>query len=333
MSLAGWSTTCCDGAVASEEARTAHDDGHHHDGPGSGPGITQCRDRTARRVARPRRDHDRGPGQQQPGTGVDLPAGGQPPLRRERPSPVGLHQGCACASGGERSGEGGAPVHALPRGNGGEPLRLEACDRFRARMPGGRSAWSRQGGRSDSRARLRPRRVYALPGLGGRETADHGALRDRDTGRCGRLGGIHERPGRDPGKSSWRVDWADVRAANGHRAPYAVRWWEIGNEQHHEHSRYWMSPDNGLALRQYAFGGSRVVSRENLGKDCDHRTTGIRSDGAAQQTFEALYPPVAAGSFQVVIGGRAWTRVASSPPLDPGPGVQAGCREAPGQVR
>ena len=107
------------------------------------------------------------------------------------------------------------------------------------------------------------------------------------------------------------VDWADVRAANGHRAPYAVRWWEIGNEQHHEHSRYWMSPDNGLALRQYAFGGSRVVSRENLGKDCDHRTAGIRSDGAAQQTFEALYPPVAPGSFRVVIGGRAWTRVAS----------------------
>jgi alpha-L-arabinofuranosidase len=105
------------------------------------------------------------------------------------------------------------------------------------------------------------------------------------------------------------VDWADVRAANGHQAPYDVRWWEIGNEQHHRESRYWMSRNHGRALRQYAFGGSRAVRGEYLGKACAHPRSGIASDGSAAQTFEVLYPPVAPRSVRVVIDGRAWTRV------------------------
>lgn len=105
------------------------------------------------------------------------------------------------------------------------------------------------------------------------------------------------------------TDWADVRAANGHEAPYGVKWWEIGNEQYHLNSRYWMSRNSGRALRQYAFGGSGVVSGENLGKNCAHPKVGIPSDGAASQTFEALYPPVDPQSFQLQNGGTAWQRV------------------------
>ena len=113
------------------------------------------------------------------------------------------------------------------------------------------------------------------------------------------------------GNPNGGVDWADVRAANGHRAPYGVRWWEIGNEQHHEHSRYWMSPRDHRAMRQYAFGGSRFLRDENLGKECAHPRSGIRSDGTASQTFEALYPPVAPRSLRVEIDDRAWARVRS----------------------
>lgn len=113
------------------------------------------------------------------------------------------------------------------------------------------------------------------------------------------------------GNPNGGVDWADLRAAHGHPRPYGVKWWELGNEQHHGHSRYWMAAGDGRALRQYAFGGSRVIRDELLGKECAHPRAGIRSDGAGSQTFEVLYPPVAPRSLEVVIADRAWTRVRS----------------------
>jgi alpha-N-arabinofuranosidase len=137
-------------------------------------------------------------------------------------------------------------------------------------------------------------------------------------------------PAGAPGNPHGGTDWADVRAANGHPAPYGVHWWEIGNEQHHEHSRYWMSQDDGRAVRQYAFGGSSRVTGERLGKHCAHPRSGIRSDGTAGQAFEALYPPVAARDFRIAVGGTRWRRVddlsAAGPrakvfTLDPSSGV------------
>jgi alpha-N-arabinofuranosidase len=113
------------------------------------------------------------------------------------------------------------------------------------------------------------------------------------------------------GNPNGGVDWADVRAANGHPSPYGIRWWEIGNEQHHRDSRYWMSRDHGKALRQYAFGGRRLVRGEYLGKECAHPRAGIPSDGSAAQTFGVLYPPVAPRSVRAVIDGQVWTRVPS----------------------
>jgi alpha-L-arabinofuranosidase len=112
-----------------------------------------------------------------------------------------------------------------------------------------------------------------------------------------------------PGNPLGGTDWADVRAANGHPAPYGVRWWEIGNEQAHGYSRYWMSADNVRARRQYLFGGARDITAENLGKDCSHPRSGVRSDGQAHQVFDILYPPVAPASLRLVIDGRVWTRL------------------------
>ena len=70
-------------------------------------------------------------------------------------------------------------------------------------------------------------------------------------------------------------------------------------------------PTRRRAVRQYAFGGSRFIRGEYLGKECAHPRAGIRSDGSAAQTFEVLYAPVAARSVRVVIDGRVWTRVNS----------------------
>jgi alpha-N-arabinofuranosidase len=105
------------------------------------------------------------------------------------------------------------------------------------------------------------------------------------------------------------VAWADVRAANGHPAPYQVHWWEIGNEPDHGYSRYWMSRRVHTRLHQYLFGGSRVFQGEPLGKNCSHPAHGVASDGSADQTFDVLYPPVAPESLQVSGDGASWTRV------------------------
>jgi alpha-L-arabinofuranosidase len=105
------------------------------------------------------------------------------------------------------------------------------------------------------------------------------------------------------------VDWAEVRAANGHPASYGVRWWEVGNEPMHINSRYWMSLRDAVAVRQYAFGGSVRIRHEWLGRNCAHPARGSHSDGTAGQVFDTLYPPVKRGSVRLMIGTRTWTEV------------------------
>jgi len=126
-------------------------------------------------------------------------------------------------------------------------------------------------------------------------------------------------PANAPGNPHGGVDWADVRARNGHPQPYDVRRWEVGNEQNHPLSRYWLSPRTSTAVRQYAFGGSRVVSGEALGKNCAHPRHGIPSDGTAHQVFRVIYPPVRPSSVRVAVAGTQWRRVSrlgSSGPQD-----------------
>jgi alpha-L-arabinofuranosidase len=116
-------------------------------------------------------------------------------------------------------------------------------------------------------------------------------------------------PAAAPGNPNGGVDWADVRAENGHPAAYGVRWWEIGNEQYHGGSRYWMSNKDARAMRQYAFGGRALVMGEPLGKECAHPRGGIASDGTANQSFEMLYPPVLASSVTLRVAGHNWLPV------------------------
>jgi alpha-N-arabinofuranosidase len=100
--------------------------------------------------------------------------------------------------------------------------------------------------------------------------------------------------------------WARVRAANGHRAPYDVRRWEVGNESHVAPRRYGFG-GKIKALKQYANGGLRTIKNEALGKRCDHRTLGTASNGKPDQAFEVLYTP--ANIQRVTVDGRLWRRV------------------------
>jgi alpha-N-arabinofuranosidase len=118
------------------------------------------------------------------------------------------------------------------------------------------------------------------------------------------------------------TDWAELRAANGHPAPYNVRLWEIGNEQRTSSQRYWMSPDEDKALRQYTNGGERRITGEALGRACHHPNRGVPSNGQAGQVFELLYPPAAPGSVRVTVGANPdpWTAVDAQTLADAEPG-------------
>jgi len=104
--------------------------------------------------------------------------------------------------------------------------------------------------------------------------------------------------------------WAEVRAANGHPAPYGVKSWEIGNEPDRTAQVYWRSTDPVTNMREYAFGGTEPQVGQSLALGCDRRPAASKSNGAANQQLTVYYPPVAAGSQTVYVAGTAWTAVA-----------------------
>ncbi|HVX46315.1 MAG TPA: hypothetical protein VHC49_20655 [Mycobacteriales bacterium] len=104
--------------------------------------------------------------------------------------------------------------------------------------------------------------------------------------------------------------WAQIRAENGHPAPYRITWWEVGNEPYNANQRYWRSADNDTALRQYTFGGTQRQVNQPVGTPCDHRAAAGVSDGSENQQFTVWYPPVRPDSQVIRVGGEAWTEVA-----------------------
>lgn len=108
------------------------------------------------------------------------------------------------------------------------------------------------------------------------------------------------------------VAWAKVRAANGHRQPYGVRNWEIGNEMFSPGQSYWMgTADRTERTRKYIFGGATTFQGRRVGTPWDHQDSAAVSDGSANQRFQVLYPPVNGRQpFTLKVGDQEWTRVA-----------------------
>ncbi|MET9268147.1 hypothetical protein [Kribbella sp. NPDC003557] len=133
------------------------------------------------------------------------------------------------------------------------------------------------------------------------------------------------------------VDWAEVRAANGHAAPYGIKVWEYGNEPFLDGQRYWRDQDLQTRVTQFIEGGwSRQTAASTTYQDddglfsgCDlvNRKTGT---GTAHQTYRTRYNPIAlpadatpaSGPIAepvLTVGGVRWTRVdslAGSGPAD-----------------
>jgi len=120
----------------------------------------------------------------------------------------------------------------------------------------------------------------------------------------------------EPGSSKW----ADLRVSNGHRAPYDVPYWEVGNEENL--SLYWRSGTpvtvggppgacQSVTTCLYIYGGSTSFTSQPAVRYADRTPAAADSSGSPGQAFYAQYPPVAPGTITVYVGGSAWTQVSS----------------------
>jgi alpha-N-arabinofuranosidase len=123
--------------------------------------------------------------------------------------------------------------------------------------------------------------------------------------------------------------WADLRARNGHPAPYDVPVWEVGNEEYTTGSSWRAGTPVSLgsggsactadvATCQYIYGGSAAFTNQPVVGYTDRSAAAADSTGKAGQSFYVAYPAVAAGSQTVDVGGQAWTAVSSLADAAPG---------------
>ncbi|MFJ7936076.1 FIMAH domain-containing protein [Sporosarcina sp. NPDC096371] len=118
------------------------------------------------------------------------------------------------------------------------------------------------------------------------------------------------------------IDWAQVRADNGHDKPYGVKSFELGNEMDLWIQDYWMSGNTyGSLLKAYVLGGEMDftgVSTNNVNSyrlaqelvdDEDWRRSQRFSDASANQVKYIRYNPVVENSETILVDGKAWTRV------------------------
>lgn len=123
------------------------------------------------------------------------------------------------------------------------------------------------------------------------------------------------------------VDWAEVRAANGHPAPYGIQYWEYGNEPYNAGQRYWRADDMTTRAHEFVYGGwERQSAQSTSYQDNDGLFSGCdladRQSGTGQsnQQYRTRYRPVALASDTtaesgpiadpvLTVAGTAWTRV------------------------
>ena len=110
------------------------------------------------------------------------------------------------------------------------------------------------------------------------------------------------------------VDWAEVRAENGHPEPYGVTRFEIGNEIGYSQQTYWMDGRaSGTNWMDTYIDGGRMSFGKNTRtvQDEDWRTSAANSNGTANQVRYVRYAPAVEGSVSVYVGGTQWEIVAS----------------------
>jgi alpha-L-arabinofuranosidase len=123
-------------------------------------------------------------------------------------------------------------------------------------------------------------------------------------------------PSTDPRQPSY---WAALRAKNGHRAPYPITYWDVGNEEDLDPSGWITGREVSVGTHStsctdtqdclYAFGGTTAFTNQPVVGYADLTRAASLSTGAANQTFYASAPPVAPSSQTLYVGGTAWQPV------------------------
>lgn len=102
------------------------------------------------------------------------------------------------------------------------------------------------------------------------------------------------------GNPNGGTDWAEVRAANGHREPYGIEVWEYGNEPYLANQRYWRAQDLPTRVAQFIEGGwvrqtvdsAPYEDNDGLFSGCDLATR-QQGDGEPDQAYRVRYAPIA----------------------------------------
>lgn len=118
------------------------------------------------------------------------------------------------------------------------------------------------------------------------------------------------------------IDWAKVRADNGHEEPYGVTRFELGNEYSDTGQNYWMSGSsehNRGTVDLYIEGDRMTISGQTsyyqknnkVAKKGDWRAAASKSDGMPNEERYVYYLPVVSGTAEVFVAGTKWDIVDS----------------------
>lgn len=107
------------------------------------------------------------------------------------------------------------------------------------------------------------------------------------------------------------IDWAQVRADNGHPEPYNVTHFELGNEFQLGEQGYWTNSTSDR-VASYIDGGIINFTNQYVVEDEDWRnSTSGKSNGEANQEKLIRYFPIQEETLTLSVGGESWTKVDS----------------------
>ncbi len=123
--------------------------------------------------------------------------------------------------------------------------------------------------------------------------------------------------------------WAARRARNGHRAPYRIPRWDVGNEEDLDPSGWITGVAVAIGRHRthcsdtidclYAFGGTTAFTAQPVVGPSDLSAEASLGTGRAGQNVYAAAPPVVPGSQTLSVGGIPWHavgRLAEAGPRD-----------------
>ncbi|MBC8152009.1 MAG: hypothetical protein H7Z72_03780 [Bacteroidetes bacterium] len=107
------------------------------------------------------------------------------------------------------------------------------------------------------------------------------------------------------------VAWAQVRASNGHPAPYKVMYFEMGNEMYvGGRQHFWLEGKSSHDhTYKYCFGDTVRYSKQLVGEYDAQSVKAAKSNYTPNQVKYLRYPPILPGTDSVFVGGVRWKRV------------------------